>query len=250
MATAQRKLIQTAELHIEVDSYATARRALDKQLKDLGGYVANAEVQHNDGEVSSATLTLRIPSDKLGELVSDAAGYGTVTQEKLDTQDVSDAYYDLSARLRNAKRLEARLLELLAGKTDGIKGLLEVERELARVREQVERMEGQLKRYDQQVSMSTVQLQLSTRRVYAAAAKPSFGEHIANTFGGSLSALKIAGYAVVLFAVALVPWLLPILLAFFGIRALMRRQRGRRANQTPRGPQPVPVQHPPYPTVG
>jgi hypothetical protein len=223
-----RKLIQTAELDIEVESYAIARRALDKQLKDLGGYVANAEVEHHDGEISSAVLTLRVPAEKLGELVSDAAGYGTVVQEKLDTQDISDAYYDMSARLRNAKRLEARLLELVAADTDGVKSLLEVERELARVREQVERYEGQLKRFDQQVAMSTVKLRLSTRRIYVAAAKPTFRERIADTFSGSLRALGIAGYALVLFVVALVPWLLPFVLALFGLRALMRRHRARR----------------------
>ncbi len=224
---AQRKLIQTAAIHVEVESYEATRRVLDKQLKDLGGYVANARVEHSDGSVSYAELTLRVPADKLVELVSDAAGFGKVLTEQIDSQDVTDSHADLSARLRNAKRLETRLLELLATKTDGVKHLLEVEGELGRVRQEIERYQGQLERLDDQVSLSTVTLKVSTRRVYTAGAEPSLGERMSDTLGSSWAALVTAGRVVLLFAVAILPWLVPLLLAGLAIRALVMRLRRR-----------------------
>lgn len=230
---AQRKLIQTAELHIEVDAYETARRALDKQLAALGGWVENARVEHSDGHVSSAELTLRVPADKLGELVSDAAGFGRVLHESLDTQDVSESYWDMSARLKNAKRLEARLLELLGSSAGNVTQLLEVERELARVREQIERFEGQLQRYDDQVTMSTVKLRLATRQTYAAGTEPTVGERVKVTLGGSWQVMVGAGYALLLVVVALLPWLVPLGFAGWLVRSAVRRRRARRALAAP-----------------
>ena len=50
----QRKLIQNAELHVEVTSYEAARSELDALLAEHGGFVADAQVTHVDGEVSRA----------------------------------------------------------------------------------------------------------------------------------------------------------------------------------------------------
>ncbi len=211
-ALTQRKLIQTGELRLEVAAYAAARAAIDAELKRVGGFVANAEVRHHHDKVSSATLTLRVPQRHFHSFLRAAAGEGTVQHESLQTQDVTDVYIDTKARLRNAQRLETRLVQLLNNNTDGVKDLLEVERELARVRETIERHQGRLKMYDKQVNMSTLKLDLITREVYAAAVPATLGERISATFGDSATALGVFGRGILLFAVALVPWLLPLAL--------------------------------------
>lgn len=223
-----RKLIQTAQLHVEVGDYGAARKRLDTLLASYGGFVADARIDHNDGEVSHASLTLRVPSDKLSIFLNEAAGEGKVIQEQLSAQDITDAYVDTSARLKNARHLETRLQELLATKTSGVKDLLEVERELARVRGEIERYEAQIRSWDERVSMSTIELQLTTRQVYAAAPPKTFGDRIKATFGGSWQALANFGRAAVLIAVALVPWALPLALMGFALRALVRRLGRRR----------------------
>jgi len=224
----QRKLIQNAELHVEVGSYEEARRSLDRELARSGGFVADARIEHHDGEVSRAELVLRIPQKQLAAFLADAAGFGKVTHEALHTDDVTDSYVDIQARLNNAKRLEARLLELLANKTDGVKDLLEVERELGRVREQIEQFETQLKRFDEQVSLSTVKMQLTTKRVNAAAPAPTLGERARETLASSWQALTLFGRGLLLFTVALLPWLLPLALVAYGLRVLVRRLRRKR----------------------
>jgi hypothetical protein len=236
-APAPRKLIQNAELHVEVAAYPKARRRLDALLASVGGFVADAQIDHRDGEVSRASLTLRVPSDKLAVFLAEAAGNGKILHERLSAQDITDSYYDIHARLANAKRLEARLVEIVGASATTMKDLLEVERELARVREEIERHEGRIRLWDQQVALSTVVLELVTTQTYAAAVPATLSERMRNTLDDSFGALLRFGKGIVLLLTALVPWLLPLGLAAFGIRAVARRLPRRRP---PSGYAPVP----------
>jgi Domain of unknown function (DUF4349) len=228
----QRKLIQTAQLHVEVDNYEKARRQLESELASIGGFVADAEIQHRDGDVSRATLTLRVPSERLHDFLTSAAGSGTVIHESLKTQDVTDGYVDLKARLDNARRLESRLLGLMSERASGMKDLLEVEREIARVRGEIERYQGKLRMWDKQVAMSTVELSIFTRHVYVAAKPPSLSNKLDKALGSSFGALVALGQGLLLLATVLVPWVLPLALVVWGFVRLVRRFR-RRAQLAP-----------------
>ncbi len=58
--------------------------------------------------------------------------------------------------MQNSKRLEARLIELLANRTGRLSDVLTVERELARVREEIERYEGRLRFLRTRAAMSSM----------------------------------------------------------------------------------------------
>ena len=220
---AQRKLIQTAELHLEVPSYLRAREAIDAQLARVGGYVADARVEHRDGEVSRAELTIRVPVGELAAFLSSTARSGEVLHETLSSEDITEDYYDLKARLENARRLEGRLLSLMSSQADSVKALLEVERELARVREEIERFEGKMRLWDGQVALSTVKLQLFTEQLYAAAAPPSLSQRLGDTLGESWKVMVGLGRGILLLAAALLPWLLPLSLLVWALLRLQKR---------------------------
>lgn len=228
-----RKLIQTAELHVQVASYAQARSEIEKNLSEMGGFIADASVQHSDGDVSHADLTVRIPSERLGEFLAGTAGHGDVLHETVKSKDITEGYYDVKARLKNAKRLEARLLALLDANADTVSSLLEVERELARVRGQIEGFEGKIRLWDNQVSLSTVKLRLVTRQVYAVTQPPTVTDRMDSALSGSIAALKGAGLGVLLLLVALLPWLLPLAAVGWVVRALVKRFRKPRPIATP-----------------
>ena len=241
---AERKLIQNAELELQIASYVDAWRAVDQHLAAAKGYLANAEVDHHDGHVSRATLTLRIPADQLATFLDSSASLGTVLRERLDTEDVTDKYYDLAARMRSAKKLEERLIELVGSHTGGVKDLLEVERELARVRERIESMEGKLRLYDKQVAFSTLQLVLVTKQVYAGGPPAGLGERAASVLATSWAALVGLGRALVLMLAGLLPWL-PLILAAAWLtrrawRRVMKRGRARAGQYAPPAAVPCP----------
>ena len=230
--SAPRKLIQNASLHLEVESCEDARRAIEAELAEVGGYVSSAKVDHFEGRSSRAVLVLRIPTAELGASLEAVAALGTVLNESLATQDITDEYFDIGARLTNARKLETRLHELLAAEAKELKDMLEVERELARVRETIERFEGRIRLWDGQVAFSTLTVTLSTRELYVAVAPRTLGSQIVHTFGDSWHALAAFGRGLLLVVVAVLPWLVPFALFVWAFVCLVRRA-GRRVVAKP-----------------
>jgi hypothetical protein len=81
---------------------------------------------------------------------------GKVEHSSVSAEDVGEEFVDISARVANAKRLEERLITLLATRTGKLEDVLRVERELARVREEIERHEGRIRYLTTRVAMSTI----------------------------------------------------------------------------------------------
>jgi outer membrane murein-binding lipoprotein Lpp len=217
-----RKIIRTGSLLLEVEDHDKSRAAIDDLVRGAGGFVAAVEVGRDAGAAGSATLTLRLPEARLDGAVAALARLGTLRRESLRAEDVSETYYDLAARLRNAKRLEERMLEL-AARAAGVKDLLEVEREVGRVRESIEVMEGQMRVLDDRTQLATLTVELVTRRVYVPEDEAGLAARIGDAFDGSLRGLVATAEAALLFLVAAVPWLLPI-----GLVGLLLRRRLRR----------------------
>jgi hypothetical protein len=81
---------------------------------------------------------------------------GKLESVTITTRDVGEEYLDVSTRVANARRLEQRLVELLASRTGKLSDVLDVERELARVRGEIEGYEGRLRYLRTHVTMSTL----------------------------------------------------------------------------------------------
>jgi hypothetical protein len=223
---AERKLVRSAEMRLEVDSYAPARRAIDAILKEVGGFVARSEVTHGDKAKSSAKLELRVPNEKLDAAMRRASELGTVLTENVGTRDVTEEHQDLAARAASAKKLEQRLLELAATETQNVKDVLEVERELGRVREQAELMEGKLELLADQVTLSQLTIELLTRDGFARGEPSSLGGQMSRTLSGSIAAMLTLGRGLLLVATALAPWFPGVLLAgYLGVRLLRYSSR-------------------------
>ncbi len=149
-------LIKTGQASLQVDSLERAVSALRDLARAAGGYVVGTTMQTGAHQVRSATLDLRIPSARFDQARSGLDAIGKVESVQIAAQDVGEEYVDVAARLENARRLESRLLDLLAQRTGKLQDVLSVERELARVREEIERYEGRMRYLRTQVAMSTL----------------------------------------------------------------------------------------------
>ena len=149
-------LIRRGDVLIRVDSIETAMDALRRLAASLGGSVGNVSITAGDYEVRSATLELRIPSARFDDAMGGLAPVGQVQQSSVTAEDVGEEFTDVSARVKNAQRLESRLVELIATRTGKLEDVLAVERELARVREEIERYEGRLRFLGARVETSTI----------------------------------------------------------------------------------------------
>lgn len=85
---------------------------------------------------------------------------GRLEHVNVSAQDVGEEFTDISARAVNGRRLEQRLIELIATRTGKLSDVLDIERELARVREEIERMEGRLRYLQAHAAVSSLSIQV------------------------------------------------------------------------------------------
>jgi len=149
-------LIRTGNASIEVGKLDPAIARVRQLVAQLGGYVANSSITGGRDQVRSATLELKIPAARYDQAITGLNGVGKVESVNTNVEDVGEEYVDIAARVTNSKRLEERLLSLLATRTGKLEDVLAVERELARVREEIERYEGRLRFLRTRAAVSTL----------------------------------------------------------------------------------------------
>ena len=149
-------IIRTGQANIEVDSLEPAVASVRQLARQLGGYVANTALQTGRGQLRSATLEVKIPAARFDEGLGGLAPIGKLESVNVSAEDVGEEFTDATARMANARRLETRLIELIATRTGKLKDVLDVEQELARVREEIERYEGRLRYLQAHAALSTL----------------------------------------------------------------------------------------------
>ena len=155
---ADRKIISTGNITVEVEDVESAVTAVEAIVEGMGGYVEQLSRSGGD-EFSRASLTLRVPQGQFGSTYDRLRGLGEVLNEHQGSEDVSEQFIDLEARLNSAKREEQSFLNLL-GRASTVSDVLTIERELARVRSDIERYQGQLDFLSRRVDLSTIWVEL------------------------------------------------------------------------------------------
>ncbi|MGH7643992.1 MAG: DUF4349 domain-containing protein, partial [Gemmatimonadales bacterium] len=153
-------VIRTGRASIEVDSLEPAVDLVRHLAARLGGHVANTSMQTGSGQLRSASLELKLPAGRFDEALTGLQPIGKVESVDVQAQDVGEEYVDVTARVTNARRLEQRLITILATRTGKLQDVLEVEQALARVREEIERYEGRLRYLRTHVATSTLTVYL------------------------------------------------------------------------------------------
>ncbi len=153
-----RKIISTGNITVEVEDVQNAVTAVEALAERMGGYV---EVLSSSGgdEYSRASLTIRVPQGQFASAYDRIRELGEVLNEHQGSEDVSEQFIDLEARLNSAKREEQSFLNLL-GRATTVSDVLTIERELARVRSDIERYQGRLDFLSRQVDLSTIWVEL------------------------------------------------------------------------------------------
>jgi hypothetical protein len=204
-----RKIIYNASINLTVGDFAKAEEALKELLSAAKGYVVNSDVSGTPGSPRSGHWQVRVPADQADAFRAAVIKLGELEKTTTDSQDVTEEYYDLDARIRNMKKEEDRLLGHLDRSTGKLDDILKVEHELTRVRGEIERHQGRQNLIAKLTAMTTVTITFRERWSYVPPEATSFGLTVARTFSGSWDTLVGFGKALVLVTVALVPWLIP-----------------------------------------
>jgi hypothetical protein len=161
--TDNRKLIRNATVELEIVSFDDALQKITALINEERGYVATSSSEKQANGKLRGRVVVKILPENLDRFLQKIRGLGELKNQTLGTEDVTKAYFDTDARLKNAHVMEQRLIDMLKTKTGKVSDLLQVEKELDRVREGIEKMQGQLKYWDSQVQFATVTISLAEK---------------------------------------------------------------------------------------
>ena len=160
---ANRKLVRNATVELEIVAFDDAVQKITAFANEERGYMATTNSQKQANGKLRGQVIVKVLPENLDRFLQKIRGLGELKNQTLGTEDVTKAYFDTDARLKNARVMEERLIEMLKTKTGKVSDLLQVEKELSRVREDIEKMQGELKYLDSQVQFATVTISLAEK---------------------------------------------------------------------------------------
>jgi hypothetical protein len=225
--TPDRKVIFEASIKLIVADLSKLEQDLPKLVKEHGGYLAHVSIDRTHGHYLTGHWVARVPVAKYEPFLAVVSKLGAPDTFDQKSQDVSEEFVDLEARIANEKRLEERILELLKKPEGEIKEVIEVERELARVRGEIEKMEGRVRFLTDRTAYTTITIDAVERETYVAAPPPGLWTRVAQTWSESLNALRQLAEDILVGLVAILPWLVVATVICVALWSLLRSRKRR-----------------------
>lgn len=222
----ERKIVFNGRLEVVVKDFDAARAEVAKIVAGSKGYFAKSEVVGDAGTKRSGTFTIKVPAEKFQATVDAMAVLGVAVKNSTDSQDVTEEFVDVAARVKNLKAEEETLNRLLKDAAGRLDDVFKIREQIRKTREDIERAEGRMKALSALSALSTIVLSLREEVNYVpptVEAAPTFSARVSGTFGESLGLLQQLGEWIVLTATAAAPWLPIGVVLVLGLRWLARR---------------------------
>lgn len=238
---AGRKLITTMTLSAETEYFDDLMGNLERQVEELGGYIENSnqwngsvDYYGNRRSNRSASLTIRIPAEKLDGFVALMEESSNITNKSREVEDVTLAYVDLESHKKALVTEEERLLELLE-MAETVEDLISIEDKLANVRYQLESMESQLRTYDNKINYSTVYLDIQEVERLTPPEDITTWGRIKNGFSENLYGLGVDMENIFIGLIINIPyilaWLVVLGVVLLIVVCLLRREKKKKAER-------------------
>jgi len=229
-STVDRSVITTGWATILVDDPEVAAddavAIVDKVGGRVDGRTLEAPTDYTNG---SATLTIRVPSESLDDVLTELKGLGRVQSVSTNSSDVTVEVQDLDARI-TALRSSIERLTTLQDEADSVDSLIALETAISDRQAQLESLEAQQRYYDDQVSLSTLTIDFVSQTVLA---EPEPGSFWGGIQAGWVALVGFFSGLIVVFGV-LVPWLIPV--AVIGAIVWISIAASRRKRRNPPAP--------------
>ncbi|MCH8988453.1 MAG: DUF4349 domain-containing protein [Chloroflexi bacterium] len=184
----QRQVISQGSMSVEVPDVPTAAARVRAIAEGAGGFVEQLS-SFGVGESQESTLTVRVPQAEFFSVFEQIKALGEVQNENAGSEDVTERFIDLEARLKGAQREELSLLSLL-DRAEKISEILIIEQELTRVRTELERLQGQLNFLERRVDLASITVFLTPPQKDNGQAPWGSLTIESSDVGGSVNAIK------------------------------------------------------------
>ena len=228
----EQKLIKRVYMDAETEDLEALLPQLLEKISSLGGYVESQEL-YNGSSYSSyryrnANLIIRVPAERLNDLVDQVKGTSNVVSYNESVEDVTLTYVDMETRILALETERDRLLELME-QAETISDLLEIESRLTQVRGNLESLNSQLKVLANQVSYATVELYINQVKVYTEVEEQTVWQRIGSGFTKNLKNIgeDLVNFFVwaVTYSPQLILWAAIITVAIILLRRSLRKRK-------------------------
>lgn len=156
-----RKIVKSASLELRAGSLDWTVAKIQEVVKNVGGYVENANVSQPLTGVKTAWLSVRVPADRLDVAIDESKkAASSVVGEHMSASDMTDQDVDIAARL-NAKRAEEAALVSLLDRATKVSDVIEVTERLSMVRSEIERLQAEQRSLAGQVAMASISMNIT-----------------------------------------------------------------------------------------
>ncbi len=155
----ERVVIYSGHVSLEIKDIQGTLQRIRELAEGNGGYVASSSRSTYDTQ-TIAQIAIRVPKDQFRSSIQQIEAYGKVLDESTNSEDITQQYADLKARLNNLQKQEERLQEILdMAKT--VEDILRVETELGRIRGEIDSLQGQINYLEGNAEMSLISVTLT-----------------------------------------------------------------------------------------
>ncbi len=162
-----RKIIYDAQVDLIVESVDPIAKKVGSLVHEARGYIAEQNVTGSPGSQRSMRWRVRIPVEQFDSFVDSIVSLGELERNNRTSQDVTEQYYDIEARIKNKKVEEQTLNKILQERSGKLEDVLKIEIELSRVRGEIEQLEGKIRVLENLSSLATLTLNIRERDKYA-----------------------------------------------------------------------------------
>lgn len=227
-----RKWIITVNMSAETEDLDSLMETLNGKISGLGGYVEDQDSyngsMYSSRRYRSASLTVRIPAQRVDEFTEEMSGIANVVSTNLSREDITLSYVATESRVKALQTEEARLLELME-QAETMADLLEIESRLTDVRYELENRASQLRLYDNQVDYATIYLSIDEVQEYTPVEEPTVWERISGGFVSSIKGVGNGLLDLLVWVLAKSPYLVILGGVTVGVVVLIKKRKARKA---------------------
>lgn len=159
-----RLVIQTSNISLLVDDVVEVRNNILSFANKAGGYMVSASTS-NPQDAPTATLVIRVPSDKLQEALDYFHSLSIkVVSENLVGKDVTDQYVDIDKRIATYEKTKARFESILEQATE-ISDITSLTQQIISMQNQIDSLKGQQDALEKNAQLAKLTIYLSTDEI-------------------------------------------------------------------------------------
>lgn len=234
--TEDRKLIKTIDLNIETLEFDSAIEKINEKVNEFGGYIASSNINgksiRNDNS-RYGSFTLKIPSEKVGDFLSETSSIGNITYQSENVSDVTMQYSDTEAHL-NILRAEQESLASLLEQAETMEDILSIRTRLNEIQYEIESYQTRLNIYDNQIEYTEIYLNVDEVVLYSSSQDENIFKRMTDGIKENLVMLETFITNVIVLFVSSLPTLIllgVIIFMLYKIVVACKRRRLRKLNQ-------------------